>query len=321
MHTVAMFAFPQAQILDITGPLEVFSRASRWMVEQGIRATPAYRVRLLAQQAGALVSSSGLSLMAEDWRQAPAADTVLIAGGIGWASVLDDAESCDWIRAQSESASRLGSICTGALLLARLGLLDGHAATTHWAHCDALDTANIDVRPDDIFVRSGRLYTSAGVTAGIDMALAMVEDDHGSAVALAVARQLVLYLKRPGHQAQFSSPLATQTRADSPLSRLDLWLREHLAAPITVPMMAAQAHMSPRNFSRVFTKEFGCGPGAWLRRLRLDRARELLEQSDLDLSQVAAATGLGSDDSLRRAFQQRFGTPPSVYRSHFRCAG
>lgn len=323
MHTVVMFGFADAQMLDIAGPLEVFPRASRWMLDNGLRETPAYSVRLVADQPGPLRTSNGLSLIAEDWCQASHADTVLVTGGIGWQAVLDDADSCAWLRHQATVAQRIGSICTGALVLARLGLLNGHAATTHWRYCEELARSADDIAVQDnaIFVRSGKLMTSAGVTSGIDMALAMVEDDHGPRVALAVARELVLYLKRTGNQAQFSATLAAQSDYGSPLDGLDLWLQQHLAAPITVADMAGQCHMSPRNFARVFKRQRSCGPAAWLRRMRLDRARELLEHSSQTMGSISRSCGLGSVDHFGRQFRQAFGTTPRQYRENFRCTG
>jgi transcriptional regulator GlxA family with amidase domain len=213
-------------------------------------------------------------------------------------------------------------VCTGAFLLARSGLLDHRRATTHWAACDALGRAypTVTVEPDPIFVRDGNVYTSAGVSAGIDLALALVEEDHGRQAALDVARALVLFIRRPGGQAQFSSGLAGQAAARPGVRELQAWMADHLDSDLSVPALADRAFMSPRNFARVFTREVGSTPAAYVESLRVERARTLLETSDLQLEQVASSCGFGTVETLRRVFGRRLGVNPSDYRSRFAAA-
>jgi len=218
-HHVVMVAYPDVQILDVTGPLEVFSRASRWMQEHGIRRELAYRVEVVAPRAGAFSTSSGVRLVAErSYREVARADTLLVAGGRGHSAARGNAELLAWLTRMAARVPRLGSVCTGALILAACGLLQGRRATTHWAYLQELhQRIGNGVCQDAIYTRDGNLYTSAGVTAGMDMALAMLEEDHGNAVALGVARELVMFLKRPGGQSQFSDHLAAQFSEDAGL--------------------------------------------------------------------------------------------------------
>jgi transcriptional regulator GlxA family with amidase domain len=207
-------------------------------------------------------------------------------------------------------------------VLARAGLLDDRRATTHWAYCAALarNYPSVDVDPDPIFVRDGNVYTSAGVTAGIDLALALVEEDLGSAAALDAARNLVLFFRRPGGQAQFSATLAGQSAARRTLRELQAWMADHLADDLSVPVLAGRSFMSPRNFSRVFARETGVTPGAYVEALRVERARALLETSELGVEDVARCCGFGTPETFRRAFGRRVGVSPSQYRTRFRTA-
>ncbi|TLY88818.1 MAG: helix-turn-helix domain-containing protein [Gammaproteobacteria bacterium] len=271
-HHVVMLAYPDVQILDVTGPLEVFSRAARWMQDHGLRRDLAYRVEVVAPRAGAFVS-------------------------------------------------RLGSVCTGALLLASSGLLEGRRATTHWAYLEELKkSVGHGVCHDAIYTRDGNIYTSAGVTAGMDMALAMLEEDHGNAVALAVARELVLFLKRPGGQSQFSDYLAAQFSEDAGLRELQLWMLEHLDQDLSVPRLAERIAMSERSFARHFVDGVGLAPGHYVRQIRLTAARQRLEQTDLPLQQIARRCGFGTPESLRRSFIASVGVTPGAYRDRFRGA-
>lgn len=319
-HEVVMLAYPDAQILDITGPLEVFGRAARWMQDQGWTGDPAYRVEIVAPEAGPFATSSGMRLVAERaYRDVEAADTLLITGGRGYATALGDEPMRAWIRSMSTRVARLGSICNGALVLAAAGLLHGRRATTHWAYLDELARAGgREVCGDAIYVRDGRIYTSAGVTAGMDMALAMVEEDWGSPVALATARELVMFMKRPGGQSQFSEHLAAQFSEDDRIRRLQLWMLDHLGEELSVPRLAQRAAMSERNFVRRFVETVGVTPGQYLRRLRLGAARRRLEETDLHLSQIARRCGFGTQESLRRVFVAQLGIPPGEYRARFR---
>ncbi|MGB8377377.1 MAG: GlxA family transcriptional regulator [Rhodanobacteraceae bacterium] len=318
-----MLGYPDAQILDITGPLEVFARSARWLCDKGFTRNFAYRVELVAAQAGAVATSSGICLVAQrNYRSVTRADTLLIAGGIGCHRVMEDGDALRWIRRMAPKVARLGSVCSGALILARAGLLDNRSATTHWDYTEQLERISdtIHVRPDAIYVRDGNLYTSGGVTAGMDMALAMVEDDWGQPTALAVAQELVMFLKRPGGQSQFSSHLAAQFSEDDKLRELQLWMLDHLDQNLSVPMLAAKAAMSERNFARRFTTSVGIAPAQYVSRARLEAARRKLEENNLQISQVARHCGFGTDETMRRTFLAALGISPSDYRERFRSA-
>ena len=225
----------------------------------------------------------------------------------------------DWLRLAARRSRRVASVCTGAFLLARAGLLDGRRATTHWASCDALarNYPAVTVDPDPIFVRDGNVYTSAGVTAGIDLALALVEEDLGRRAALDVARSLVLFIRRPGGQAQFSSGLAGQAAIQPGIRELQDWVSDNLDSDLSVPALAERAFMSPRNFARVFSREVGLTPAAYVESLRLERARLLLETTEMQLEEIARRCGFGTVETLRRAFGRRLRVSPSDYRSRF----
>jgi len=321
-HHVVMVAYPDVQILDVTGPLEVFSRASRWMQDHGIHRDLAYRVEVVAPRAGAFSTSSGVRLVAErSYREVTRADTLLVAGGRGQAAARAHTELLAWLTRMAARVPRFGSVCTGALILAACGLLNGRHATTHWAYLEELHQLIGDgVCHDAIYTRDGNLYTSAGVTAGMDMALAMLEEDHGSAVALAVARELVMFLKRPGGQSQFSDHLAAQFSEDAGLRELQLWTLEHLDQDLSVPRLAERLAMSERSFARHFVDGVGMAPGHYVRHLRLNAARRKLEETDLPLGQIARRCGLGTPETLRRSFVIAFGVTPGVYRERFRGA-
>ena len=318
---VAMLAYPDTQVLDVMGPLEVFSRTSRLLKDTGRRRDDSYAVEILGVARGMFRTSSGLRIHA-DHRYDEAGsgiDTLLVAGGRGTDRYCRDARLLAWIRRQSRSVRRLASICTGAFLLAEAGLLEGRRATTHWASCGefAARYPNVRLEPDTLYVREGSLYTSAGVTAGIDLALAMVEEDHGREVALATARQLVMYLCRPGGQSQFSAQLSVQLAEPEPLRDLQAWIVEHPRADLSVPALARRAAMSPRNFARVFTREVGMTPARFVTSVRVEAARRLLEDTSQPLETICEASGLGNLESMRRAFLRRVGVAPGQYRQRF----
>jgi transcriptional regulator GlxA family with amidase domain len=313
-----MLGFPQAQILDITGPLEVFARTSRWLRDHQDLSFDAYEIELVAPRAGPIATSGGLQLLAaRAYTDMRPADTLLIAGGIGYEVLLNDRELLNWIRRQASKVGRIGSICTGALVLAAAGLLDGKRATTHWAYCDRLAklAPGARVERDAIFVHD-TLYTSAGVTSGMDMALALVEVDWGKACALAVAQELVMYLKRPGGQSQFSRFLSAERR-DDVFGNLELWILEHLDADLSVESLARRAGMSTRHFARMFTQRLGATPAAYVRRLRVEHARARIESGAARVKQVARECGFADEQKLRRAFRQVLGVSPAEYRARF----
>lgn len=320
---VVMLGFPDAQILDITGPLEVFSRGARWLRDKGITRDLAYKVELVAPKAGPFAVSSGLRMVAErSYRDVSRADTLLVAGGVGVESVMQDVGVQRWIRRMAPKVRRLGSVCTGALILARAGLLENKSATTHWNSVAALAelSSSIDVQHDDIYVRDGKIYTSAGVTAGMDMALAMLEEDWGQPVALAVAQALVMFLKRPGGQSQFSGHLAAQFSEDDRIRELQLWMLDHLQEELSVAKLAAKVAMSDRNFARRFGETVGTTPAQYVSKIRLEAARRKLEENRQPVSQVARRCGFGTQETMRRTFIAELGVSPSDYRERFRAA-
>jgi transcriptional regulator GlxA family with amidase domain len=312
---VVVVVFDRFQSLDAVGPLEVFDHASTAL------GRAAYEVQLAAPTPGLVTASSGVGVVADrslaqiDPRDV---DTLVVAGGNGVYDLLGDASLVADIRRLAEGARRVASVCTGAYLLAESGLLDGHRVTTHWLACDDLQQRYpaLEVDPEPIFVCDGGLATSAGVTAGMDLALQFVEDDHGHALALDVARSLVLFLRRPGSQAQLSAPLAGQLAESSPLRELQEWVVEHLADDLTVDRLAARVHQSPRTFARRFRDQVGLTPGRWVESLRLEQARRLLEEGRQPVEEVARRCGLRSE-SIRRLFHRQLGLGPREYRRRF----
>ncbi len=318
---VAMVAFPGCQVLDVMGPLEVFSRTARWLKDHGHRRDDAYVVEILGVRRGPFAVSSGLRLYASRGfaEVRNGIDTLLVSGGKSSAEWCTHRPLLRWLQGQAKHVRRLGSVCTGAFFLAEAGLLEGRRATTHWASCAELAQRypHVAVEPDTIYVQEGALYTSAGVTAGMDLALAMVEEDFGREVALAVARELVLFLRRPGGQAQFSAQLAVQLAEQPPLRNLQAWIGEHPEADLSIEALARRVAMSPRHFARVFTREIGVTPARYVTTIRVETARRLLEETTLDLQAIAAKTGLASPEVLRRSFLRLVGVPPGQYRERF----
>lgn len=316
-RVIEIVAFPSVQLLDVSGPLQVFSTANDIVRESG--GAPPYAPRVVAQGCGDIVASAGLGITASRLPPIDAAlDTLVIAGGEGVQAAAADPALVDWIRLRANSARRVASVCTGAFLLAATGLLDGRRAATHWSLCDELARKfpAIRVEPDPIFVRDGPVWTSAGVTAGIDLALAMVEKDLGRTVALAVARYLVVFLKRPGGQAQFSTALSLQAAEDK-FGPLHDWISAHLADEISLAILARQAGMSQRSFSRHYTEQTGLTPGRAVERLRVEAARQLLLESRLPIKRISRRCGFGSEETMRRSFQRLLGATPQDYRVRF----
>jgi transcriptional regulator GlxA family with amidase domain len=316
---IAILVYDGVQSLDLTGPLEAFAIASR-MAPPSRAGSPAYTVEIIAPTAGTVTTNSGLRLVPDrTYRQVRGRiDTLVVAGGdVG--AVLANRALLRWLAATSHRVRRLAAVCSGAFLLAEAGLLRGRRATTHWAAVEALAQRypDLTVAPDAIFVRDGHIYTSAGVTSGIDLALALVGDDLGHAVALTVARWLVVFLKRPGGQSQFSSHLAAQAVAPGPLHDLPEWIVANLGADLSVERLAARAAMSPRNFARVFHRETRLTPAKFVERARLDAARRCLEDGGLGLEEVASRCGFGSAEHMRRTFHRHLRIVPIDYRKRF----
>lgn len=318
-----MLTFPEMQTLDVTGPLEVFALATRLPPMQGIR-SPGYAIDLVAHQAGLVPTSSGLELNVQRaWHTVRGdIDTLIVPGGPGAKAAAHNQPLLRWLRHTARRTRRLASVCTGAILLAEAGLLDHRRATTHWSYCAefAHRYPQVTVEPDPIFVRDENVYTSAGITAGMDLALALVEEDLGREVALMVARWLVLFLKRPGGQAQFSIQLSTQVAQRAPLGKLQRWMLDHLHADLSVEALAQRACMSPRNFARVFTREVGMTPARFVEQARVEEARRQLEDTTSSVETIAAQSGFHSAERMRRAFLRTLHVAPSAYRHRFQPA-
>ena len=314
---ILVVAVDGCQSLDVLGPVEVFDHADR-------ERPGAYHVELVGPTAtGAVTASSGVRLGVAPLPAPPARlDTLVVAGGEGARAAVENPALVDWIARASRRARRTASICTGAYLLAASGLLDDRRATTHWEFCDGLaeSFAKVRVESDPLYVRDGDVWTSAGVTAGVDLALGLVEDDLGPEVALAVARQLVVFFKRPGGQSQFSSALSAQQAARPALRELQAWIAGHLDVDLSIPVLADRAGMSERSFARAFRREVGQTPAAYVETLRIERARDLLEDGAPSLEGVAQMAGFASAEVLRRAFHRRVGVSPADYRARFRRA-
>ncbi|MGW5612292.1 GlxA family transcriptional regulator [Streptomyces sp. NPDC003877] len=313
-HTVLAVLFDGVQSLDVTGPVEVFAGAE-------LLAPGTYRIRTASLDGTPVRTTSGLTLVPDAALSAvPDPDVLLVPGGIG--GLRPDARLVDWVRAHGPRAGRLVSVCTGATVLAAAGLLDGRRATTHWAYCDRLarDHPAVEVDPDPVYVHDGHVATSAGVTAGIDLALALVEEDLGRDAALTIARHLVVFLRRPGNQAQFSAQLAAQTARREPLREVQRHIAEHPDADLSVESLAARARLSPRHFARAFRAETGMTPGRYVDRVRLEHARRLLEDTADGIEEISRSSGYGTPEAMRRAFVKALGTPPAEYRRRFRPA-
>lgn len=329
VRRIAVFAYDEANSLDVVGPLQVFSSASRFMrlFPDELSKNPRleYAVEIAASRAGPVTLSPGFDVVArrgmgpfED-----GLDTLLVAGGDGHDAAARDARVLDWLRGMVPQVRRLGSVCSGAFILAAAGLLDGRRATTHWRQCAELAAAYpaIRVEPDALHVRDGDIYTSAGVTAGMDLALALVEEDCGREVALATAREMVLFLKRPGGQSQFSTHLQAQAADKTAIRALQDWILQNLDGDLSVDRLAARVAMSPRNFARVFARETGTTPAKFVERARIDAARRALEDSAAPMATVAARCGFGHPETMRRVFQRHLSVAPQDYRQRFRRSG
>jgi transcriptional regulator GlxA family with amidase domain len=309
MRNVLIVLFDGVQSLDATGPLEVFTIAG------------GYEVRT-ASLGGAMVrTTSGLRITPDaDLRKLADGplDTLLVPGGAG--ARRRDPDLVAWIRANGPTAARIASVCTGAFLLAEAGILNGKRATTHWSQCDQLAAQyqDVTVDPDPIFVKDGNVATSAGITAGVDLTLALVEDDLGRDAALVIARQLVVFLRRPGSQSQFSTQLSAQIADRAPLRDVQQWIAEHPADDLSVDTLAGRASLSPRQFARAFAAEVGMPPGKYVDKARLEAARRRLEDTVDGVEQTARVTGYGTAEAMRRAFIRELGVSPAEYRRRFR---
>ncbi len=313
-HRIFILAYEGCQLLDVTGPAAVFGAANE------AHGQPFYDLRIVSPDGGAVTTNSGVAIQSRKISSQP--DTLLVAGGsLGLKAAMGRADLRRWLNAVAPKARRYGSVCTGAFVLAAAGLLDNKRVATHWAHCERLaeNFPNLDVDADSLYVADGKIWTSAGVTTGIDMALALVEADLGAAMANLIARHFVLYARRPGYQSQFSPLLQAQTEAEAPFAKLIDWMQENLDQPLDVPALAARAGMTERSFYRKFTEATGKTPAHFVEGLRLDAARALLTKG-LPIKTIAGKVGLNSPARLGQAFERRFGMAPSLFREMHRAA-
>jgi transcriptional regulator GlxA family with amidase domain len=314
---VVVVTIPEAQILDVAGPIEVFSSAT------ALVPGAEYRTELVSSTGGSSSTSCGVGLDTGAIAEVTGpVDTLVVAGGREMDLATADTELLTHVRRLADGSRRVTSVCSGAFVLAAAGLLDGRRATTHWAEAGDLDRQHpdIEVDADAIFVRDGDVWTSAGVTAGIDLALALVADDHGQQAAAAVARHLVVYLRRSGGQTQYSTLLANQAAQTEPLRDLLAWIADHLDDDLSVAALAERMHLSPRQFTRVFKDDVGVTPADHVESVRLEAACRLLETTDTSVQQVARLCGLGTVETMHRVFRRRLDTTPGQHRRHFRAS-
>jgi len=315
LRRIEILAFQDVQLLDVAGPLQVFASANDLARAAG-KPCP-YELAVVAEQP-LVTASAGLGLAAQNLSDPRMPlDTLIVAGGFGVHPACANAALIRWITGRAAAARRIASVCSGAFLLATAGLLNGRRAVTHWQRCAefARRFPAVHLEPDPIFVRDGHIWTSAGVTAGIDLALALVEADLGRPVALAVARQLVVFLKRPGSQAQFSATLDLQ-QGDTRFERLHAWIAENLGRDLSVALLADAASMSERSFVRHYRRTTGMTPARAIERIRVEAARQALEQG-LSVKRVAPSCGFGSEETMRRSFLRLLGATPQAYRERF----
>lgn len=307
MRAIGVLVFEGFQLLDAAGPIGAFEIAGRYV-------PGAYDIRVLSRDGGRVASSSGVTLDSLSFADAGLLDTLLVSGGEGTRGPSIDEATLDYVRQTHRTARRTTSVCSGAYVLAQAGLLDGKRATTHWNRSKdfARRFPKVKLEPDRIWIRDGALWTSAGITAGIDLALALIAEDLGEDIARKTAQQLVVYHRRPGGQSQFSALL--ELEAGGRFDSLMAWARENLRQPLTVVELAARAGMSERNFARAFTAATGFTPAKAIERLRVEAARTLLDSQPLQVEDVALETGFGDQERMRRAFIRAFGQPPQALR-------
>jgi transcriptional regulator GlxA family with amidase domain len=311
MRKVVIVGPPPVQVLDVAGPLEVFSNAPDYEIQL---ANPGFERALQTNRGVVLADATPIADV-----QGPI-DTLVIAGGPGAESGSYDPSFIAWIEKAGRQSRRVASICTGAFLLAEAGLLNGKQAVTHWNFCDRLarEYPNIIVRPKPIYLRDGSIYTSAGITAGIDLSLALVEEDHGHETALRIARFLVMFLVRPGGQAQYSHMLSHQAVTSQPLRELQVWMLQNLGEDLTVESLAERIRMSARHFTRVCLRETGMNPGQFVDRMRVEAAQQIIDSSSRGLKEIADTCGFKSADAMRRTFLRVLGVTAAEYASRFK---
>ncbi|WP_051911376.1 GlxA family transcriptional regulator [Methylomicrobium agile] len=321
---VAMVVYPNCEIVDVTGPMDVFCYANYALRLAGQIAEdePVYSLSLIAERAGPVKTASGMKIFADfSYDEVPGdIDTLMVTGAPFTVDAWTDQKLTRWLPAMLPKVRRMVSICTGAFLLAESGLLNNRKATTHWLFCEELANRyrNVQILPDKIFVRDGSIYTSGGVTAGIDLALSLVEDDWGWEVAADVARAMLIFMRRPGGQSQFSSYVFNEAKTRKDFRELQAWIVSHPDADLSVEALADRMAMSPRNFSRVFCQEIGVTPAKFVERTRLEAARNLILRSDLPMESIAGKCGFNNAEQMRRTFQRFLNISPQEYRANFK---
>lgn len=319
LKTVAILVPPNAQSLDISGPMDAFLEANRLVADD-----EQYEVRLISVEKRRTITVGGMKIVADGSISDPdfKVDTLLVAGTPDYNKAKEMRPFLDWLKRRTSGVRRYGSVCTGTFFLGAAGLIDGRQVTTHWEQADELaeQFPEAEVMPDSIYIQDGSLYTSAGITAGIDLALKLIEDDHGRDISLRVARKLVVFLRRPGGQSQFSTHLEAQIANEDRVQALQHWILDHVDADLTLKALGDRVGMSVRNLSRVFLKETGETPADFVEKARVEAARRLLEENDIPLQRVATRSGFSNPDVMRRAFVRRMNTNPNDYRKRFRHA-
>lgn len=321
---VVIVVYPGVTLLDAAGPAQVFSSANNALIDAGL--PPYYDLTLTSPEGGDVRTDTGITMgtVPLDLASVLPVDTTIISGGVGVFSALEEQKLLDWVVARHEDSRRLVTTCMGAFVTAKAGLLEGRPVATHWRYTEQLQDENPKavVQKDPLFVRSGKIWSAAGVTSGIDMALAMVEEDHGHAIAMHVAQSLVVFFKRQGGQSQFSNALIAQTDDETgAFSKLHSWIAANLQFDLGVEVLARQAGMSPRTFARSYKKRVGTTPAKTVERLRVDAAKRLLEQPHTPLAKIAGLTGLGDEQRMRRSFLRHLGVTPHDYRRKFQATG
>jgi transcriptional regulator GlxA family with amidase domain len=321
VRRIAFVAFDGMEIIDLTGPMDVFAYADQGLRLMGLTQEAVYPTQVLAKQPGPVLTGCGLRILADGayGEIRDDIDTLIILGTPNVKALFADPSLQEWVHAMSTRVRWLVAICTGTFLLAKIGLLNGRGATTHWAYCDRLvsDYPQVSVERDRIFLRDGPISTSGGVTAGIDLALSLVEEDWGQEHALWVARFMVMFMKRPGGQSQFSGYLISESTKNTDLRQLQRWIMDHPSEDLSVESLAARVAMSARNFARVFQAETGMTPAKFVEKARVDAARHLMGVTDDRIEQVAVTAGFGDSERMRRAFIRHLGISPHDYRSRF----
>ncbi|MGR8930537.1 MAG: GlxA family transcriptional regulator [Gammaproteobacteria bacterium] len=323
VRTIGILAFPGVEVLDITGPHEVFGFASEFIKYHGLSDQNIYSTKVFAKKPGPVKTLSGLQIIADEayGDTNVELDTLIIPGAYidKIEQAMADKKLVDWIKAMAPKVRRVVSVCTGSFFLAEAGLLDGCKATTHWNWSALLSKTypKVCVEPNHIFIKDGNIFTSGGITSGIDLTLALVEEDWGRELAVNVARFMVVFLKRPGGQSQFSTYLTTEASHRPDIRDLQAWIMDHASEDLTVEMLAERVAMSPRNFARLFTTETGVTPAKYVEMVRIDHARNFLETSDLSVEWIAEKTGFRDPERMRRAFLRQLGVNPQDYRLRF----